>query len=410
MLYRANGEALRYQAVRFRKPGFTFRRVLTFTFYCSIVYTYLAFVWRQMDVEIEFVEDEESLQQQEGAETVTVVEEAEDDGPMYADEESTFIPLTWSTKMPRSFYKGSDPEWQEFIRIAKDPARHKKIQDELVQIVFTGCTQHPAIARQLGKDMKVGKYWLDIQFPDGPPQEYERRGIEIGEGFVAWSTQKVDAEKQWRTERALMPKAVADGVWRTTKVLVGIQWRRAMQYLGLETADPTSPEERLRLAIQMQQQQSDQKEGRTGAVVQSSAASKQSSPSTTSDTVSRQDRPWHIPNIPMPRNPFSTSATKDSSFDEQGWSVPVELPIAIHVFSSTLSKSWNPKTLEPPRGGLVVQGLVEVRGSKGRMLFDVQSCYDPHGGQSGVGASKFVHVNLGVRGFKRWRQSPRGGP
>ncbi|RMY23232.1 hypothetical protein D0866_05845, partial [Hortaea werneckii] len=58
---------------------------------------------------------------------------------------------------------------------------------------------------------------------------------------------------------------------------------------------------------------------------------------------------------------------------------------------------------EPPRGSFVVQGLVEVRGSRGRILFDVQSCYDPR-------QNKYVVVNAAVRGFKRWNQAPRGGP
>ena len=62
---------------------------------------------------------------------------AVEEGPFYADEESLFIPMTWSTKMARQWYKGSDPEWQEFIKVAKDKVRHKKVQDELVQIVST---------------------------------------------------------------------------------------------------------------------------------------------------------------------------------------------------------------------------------------------------------------------------------
>lgn len=47
------------------------------------------------------------------------------------------------------------------------------------------------------------------------------------------------------------------------------------------------------------------------------------------------------------------------------------------------------------------------------MLFDVSSAYDPKGGReekAGGGGGKFVNVNAGVRGYKRWRQSPRGGP
>lgn len=380
-----------------------------------------------MDVEIEFLDDEEVAEQDQNAKTESKAgeqqgegdsEEEEDGPPFYADEESTFIPLTWSTKLPRSYYRGSDPEWQDFIKIAKDKSRQKKVQDELVAIVHTGSVSHPTIIRQLGKDPKVGKYWLDITFPDGPPQEYERSGIEIGDGFIAWSQQKVSQEKQWRTMRALWPQAAAQGSWATIKVLAGIQWRRVKQGLGLEEADPLSPEERYRSALQLfggggSKQQS---EGRgpskpvgsktqtepdaasaPGAIM-SRASSTPASPTPpppdgTKPRAPSSDPPtklpWPIATVPLPSSTTSAVGSTD-------------VPIAIHVFSAALSKTWNPKKMEPPRGTFVVAGMVEVRGQRGRMLFDVQSSYDPKAG-------KYVQVNAAVRGYKRWSQAPRGG-
>ena len=379
-------------------------------------------MWRYMDVEIEFIDEEEMEQQQEekakqpsslspsqvaeGA-TEESEEDAEEGPPFYADEESTFIPLTWSTKTARSFYKGSDPEWQEFIKVAKDKSRHRQIQDELVQIVFTGSVGHPTISRQLGAQPKIGKYWLDISFPDGPPQEYERSGIEIGDGFVAWSQQRVSQEKQWRLMRALWPQAAAQGTWATVKVLGGIQWRRVKQMVGWEGVDPMSPEERWRLAAEMVAKSEGgggersrgigkgltDPDGSPGAVVRRSDASDAaaSGAKERAGSASADDKKlsW-LPSVPIP----SASSTATANTD---------IPIAMHVFSHALSKSWNPKKMEPPRGTFVVQGLVEVRGQRGRMLFDVQSSYDPKAG-------KYVQVNAGVRNFKRWSQAPRGGP
>jgi len=46
---------------------------------------------------------------------------------------------------------------------------------------------------------------------------------------------------------------------------------------------------------------------------------------------------------------------------------------------------------------------VEIKGSKGKIMFDVQSCYDPK-------EAKFVAVNAGMRSTKRWNQAPKGGP
>lgn len=79
-----------------------------------------------------------------------------------------------------------------------------------------------------------------------------------------------------------------------------------------------------------------------------------------------------------------------------------EIPLAYHIFNHTLAKHWMPKKMEPPRGTCVVQGLVQVKGSKAVMTFDVQAYYDPK-------ASKFVVVNASPRVMKKWQQAPRGG-
>ncbi|GAB1740885.1 hypothetical protein NU219Hw_g5961t1 [Hortaea werneckii] len=431
---RRSAEPLRYQSVRFRKPPyFTWRRAFTNALYAAVIYAYARFVFRFLDIEVEIL-DEDDLpedQQREGRE-VTDDEGEDEEGPFYADEESTFIPLTWATKLPRSFYKGSDPEWQEFVKVAKDKQRHRKIQDELVQVVYTGATQHPTISRQLGgKDLKVGKYWLDISFPDGPPPEYERSGLEIGDGFIAWSQQKVSQEQQWRITRALWPTAALSSLWAAGKVLCGINFRRVKQALGLEGSDPFSPEERYRTAMQiMEKHQRAQERKQLGnprasqtpdgglpsgtatpgnligsassAAEESSLAEPQSNDpqqqqnSSTKPDPNIKKLPYNFPTLPLP----STSLTKSTA--------STDLPIAMHVFSASLNKAWNPpanssQKAEPPRGSFVVQGLVEVRGSRGRILFDVQSCYDPR-------QNKYVVVNAAVRGFKRWNQAPRGGP
>ncbi|KAI6810342.1 hypothetical protein KC340_g17824 [Hortaea werneckii] len=124
--------------------------------------------------------------------------------------------------------------------------------------------------------------------------------------------------------------------------------------------------------------------------------SQQPPKSSTKPDPSTPKLPYNFPTLPLP----STSLTNPTA--------STDLPIAMHVFSASLNKSWNPpanssQKAEPPRGSFVVQGLVEVRGSRGRILFDVQSCYDPR-------QNKYVVVNAAVRGFKRWNQAPRGGP
>ncbi|KAK3111616.1 hypothetical protein LTR53_012958, partial [Teratosphaeriaceae sp. CCFEE 6253] len=265
-LYRPNGEPIRYRAVRFASPPFfTWRRAATVGIYTGVAYLYASLILRYLEIEIEVLDDDDEADHQHDPQEVAEQTEDEKNGIFYADPDSTFIPLTWSTLLPRQFYKGSDPEWKAFVSLAKDKPRQKKVNNELVALVFTGSTKHPALKRQLGADPKVGKYWLDMAFPDAPPPEYYRSGLEVGEGFIAWSRQRVSQESQFRASRALWPRAAAEGFWGAGRVLAGIQYRRVKQALGWEAKDPQAPEERYRMAVEMMEKRKLRgKEGQQG--------------------------------------------------------------------------------------------------------------------------------------------------
>jgi hypothetical protein len=391
------------QPVRFKSAGFfTWKKAVSLAVYVTLPYIAWTYINEYIDIHIEEIEAEDDKRKPGEWETQEGEEEGEEDE--FADEDSTFIPMTWATKLPRTFYKGSDPEWQEFVKIAKDKARHKTLQDELVQVVFSGAKQHPRVGMAIGKDLKVGKYWLEITFPDGPPQEYVRSGIEFGDDFIAWSPKKLSAENHYRMTRALWPKATFDGFRATALLYTGIQWRRLKQALGWEEVNPFSPEERFKVALEMMEKKKAGKgrggspvegnpqtspDGSPGSLVSVSSAAK--SATDARQPGSAEDRsalPW-VFSLPLP-------ASEDLIN-------PTDVQIAKHVFISQLMKGWMPRKQEPPRGSFVVQGLVEIRGSKGRIMFDVQSCYDPK-------EAKFVAVNAGMRSTKRWNQSPKGGP
>jgi hypothetical protein len=387
------------QAVRFRTPVFSLKRLISLGIYIAVPYGCWMYLTQSIEIQIEEVEGGSQHQHNEAQ---WEVQEAEGEEDIYADEDSTFIPMTWATKLPRTFYKGSDPEWQEFVKIAKDKPRHKKLQNELVALVLQAAKQHPRVAMSTGKDLKVGKYWLEITFPDAPPQEYERSGIEIGDDFIAWSPQKISAENYHRLTRALWPKATFDGAWQTAKIFGGINYRRLKQALGWEEVNPVSPEERFKVALEMLEKKKQNTGGRGGSPVggeaqtspdgspgslvsvSSAANEAQSSPKASEE---RSVMPWFNPPVPA-----STDLVN-----------PTDIQIAKYVFFGALKKQWNPKKLEPPRGTFVVQGLVEIKGSKGRVMFDVQSCYDPK-------EAKYVVVNAGIRSIKPWNQKPKGGP
>lgn len=58
--------------------------------------------------------------------------EVDDDEEEEDEEVLFFLPTGLSReKKPQTFYKGSDPEWQEFKKLSKDPARITKIKRTL---------------------------------------------------------------------------------------------------------------------------------------------------------------------------------------------------------------------------------------------------------------------------------------
>ena len=48
--------------------------------------------------------------------------------------------------------------------------------DELAGLVGHYTSGLKSVQKLLGQPIKTHKYWLDIDFPDGPPPEYERSG------------------------------------------------------------------------------------------------------------------------------------------------------------------------------------------------------------------------------------------
>ncbi len=83
---------------------------------CAFAYLYLV---------IPGLEETEHSSDQEHAGNAKSEEEDEVD-------DSVFIPLGWARPRPRAYYKGSDPEWQEFIKLFKDKKRTQDVQGAFI--------------------------------------------------------------------------------------------------------------------------------------------------------------------------------------------------------------------------------------------------------------------------------------
>jgi hypothetical protein len=110
------------------------------------------------------------------------------------DHKPLFIPFPGTTKQlkPKP-YRGSDPEWQEFIKFGKDQKLAQRVRgqwstfltfeptlthhvEELANYVQQVALRHPVLAIRCGKQMKLRRYWLDVDFPQHAPPEFERSG------------------------------------------------------------------------------------------------------------------------------------------------------------------------------------------------------------------------------------------
>jgi len=256
----------------------------------------------------------------------------------------------------------------------------------------------PRLARRMGQiDQQAGRFWLDITFPDGPPQEYERSGLEVTDNYIAWTTRPVSQQNYHRLHRALWPSAAFNSVYATGRYIFNLQLLRAKQFLGLAP----QPEEELQQLRQQLELIHKAVQGRAQAKGDQKGLPEPSSATPTSE------RSTATPHPPV----MGADATSNPNPDQQKALMPKiptlpdgsNIPIALSIFATTLAKSWTPLTVEPPRGTVVVSGLVEVRGSKARCTMDVVAAYDPK-------ANQYVLVKGAVRRIQGRRQPPKGGP
>ncbi|KAF2085603.1 hypothetical protein K490DRAFT_58499 [Saccharata proteae CBS 121410] len=324
------------------------------------------------DVEIE-VGEEEYDEEEEG--------EGKGEGEFedFFDEDALFIPLTWATPRPKEFYSGSSPEWQEFRRIAGDQKELKRVRENLVAMIRRSCADDRIAVKNFGRiDTTKGRWWLDITFPDGPPIEYERAGIEIGDDYIALTRRTISQVNHRREQRALWPTVVASSFFASVNYLFKSNVNRVREKLGLAPWDPKVDTIDKHFAAVQRAQKMASPEQQNSVGHASATATGATSPAAQVD--SRQ----------------ATSKGIDAA------DITPQM-IALAVGVSNLQSKWKPLINEPPRGTLVVSGLVEIIAAKARLTMDVYAAYDPK-------SNRYVLVQGKIRRVQHNRQRPRGGP
>lgn len=336
---------------------------------------------RKEDGTLEEVDDEEA-NEEEG-------EDEDDDEEEEYDDAILFLPTGFSRLKPKTFYRGSDPEWQEFKRVSQDKARIEKIRQELVNMVRTA-VDSPAYRAKIGEvDHKKGRAWIEFKFPDGPPPEYERPGYELTEN-LEWrkTTRDVEPIHHHKLNKVLYPKAAAGALYEDTKRKAERSWNDFAVHMGW--AEKTEA-----ITVQQMVQQIGNPSPPASPVV----------PPATAASASPFDAA--LPGATQQPAGQPSPPAAGSGKDLAGISLPdaKALTLDLGKFRQEFHKA-NHKGghfVHIPRGAFGVHALIEVCSSKARLTFNVIGIYDPKAG-------RYVGMHANIWNQVANRQTPKGGP
>lgn len=217
-------------------------------------------------------------------------------------------------------------------------------------------------------DYKKGRFWLEVTFPDGPPQEYQVTGLEFATRYIALSTKDISQQEYHSMCRLLFPMPAIRASLASFRYQFDTQANKIRQYLGLPTRlDPEVVALRsiLRAKITPEKFHKGASSAATGASGR-----------------------------PTPVSPSRQEPPADTSEGQE--------PITLALFVYKMKKYRENLTSEPPRGSIVVSGLIELVGPKARATVDVTAAYDPEQDVFLTSTSRF-------RGYQLRLQRPRGG-
>lgn len=305
--------------------------------------------------------------------------------PETMPEDALFIPLGLVRQLPHTHYKGSDPEWQSFVEFGKDGDRSITVRRELADLVCSHFAGTKVMQRSLGVPIQLGRVWLDIIYPYGPPPEYERSGLEIADDYIAWTTRPVSALQVARLRAALKPLPVAKSFWASYSTYCSLQLARLKQFLNIApNSSNTNPQLPLgTITVEQLQQDGSKLETESRAQMDKMSDPKSEVSSTKSSAKSASLDPSKLyeslPSLPEPGS---------------------DIGPAIMEFKRTLAKNWRPPDAFGERGTLVVRGDVELKGPRGSCVFEIVADYHPQ-------EAKYMTLRCGLKYFLPKRQRPR---
>jgi hypothetical protein len=343
------------------------------------------------------------------------------------DEDDTkplFIPFPGTTKqLQPQPYRGSDPEWQEFIRFSKDQAQAKRVRGEIfprqylrqllnggrwvgricedsrretsglddalwegdeVKKILAWCGLSPACPTRI-RSIGVGHSLLR-------PDEYSWQlwSIEITDDYIAWAQVPVDSLTVFRIRQAMWPSALVKSFWSFTKVMVVDDVKRIAGMLGISQTPPPPLEQIL---------------ARHQQLIKGPAPTKDGPPARPQAVG---DATKAITGAAAPEKSAMTGKGSEEMESSPGTRTAMAFHAhffrAIMAFKTKLSQTWRPAPNYPPRGSILVSGFVELDSPKAWLVFDVKAAWDP---KTREYDARSMHLQL--RRMQLKKQGPAGG-
>ncbi|KAL6715978.1 hypothetical protein ACLMJK_006940 [Lecanora helva] len=320
--------------------------------------------------------------------------------PETMPEDAIFIPLGFTRQLPLTFYKGSDPEWKSFVEFRNDGGRGIAVRKELTLHISSHFSGIPPMQKALGAPMRVKRFWLDVLIPEGPPPEYERSGLEIGDDYIAWTTRPVSAYQNARFQSAIFPLPIAKSFWASFNTAFSLQYAKIKRYLNLDnnTDMPHSFPSSMTKLDELQEDPDD-----PSPQTPSTRMNKLSDPKSTDNSADAKIDTQQKSASPPPSS--SDSSSRIHPLLPSLPSLGDENNPSTNAFKRTLARNWRGAYPEDfgQRGTLVVTGMVQIDGPKGSCVVDVVAAYHPV-------EARYTSISCGIRNYRPRVQRPRGGP
>jgi hypothetical protein len=244
--------------------------------------------------------------------------------------------------------------------------------------------KNPSWTQRLGPvDTKKGKAWIELKFPQGPPIEYERPGIELTED-LEWrkSSRPVTDVHHRRLNRLLLPTEASNAIYQDTKRKVTVSWNELAVYMGWAEKPPQGE------TISSVLKAGDNHNPSAPRMPSASATSTTSASTTTPDS----------------KPPADAASPPEAKAKVLGFELPEPKALTLDLaqFQQDFRKALKPAQMTIPRGCIHVLGLVEVYGARARITLNVTAAYDPK-------LNKYIGLSMTVWNIVEHRQTPKGG-